>query len=105
MTVDRDRRAALDFARKNADNWTSDDIDNLAAFRATARAEGAAEALRNVANEIDWHFPVPGIHLSPEDGWVCAALNAALRARRNADRIRALAPADAEVRRVDGRQG
>jgi hypothetical protein len=46
------RRMALDFARKNADAWGSDDIDNLTALLAEVRAEAEARVVEAVKRAI-----------------------------------------------------
>lgn len=94
---DRDRRAALDFARKSdADRWTQDDIDNLAAFRAAARAEGAAEAIEAAAQILDAEAHADdeaASHAREGTAPQNALRRSAADHRERAAKIRALAPA------------
>lgn len=46
------RERAFEFARKNADNWSADDIDNLASLLASERAAAEDRVQARTQNEI-----------------------------------------------------
>ena len=85
------RGRAFEFARKNADNWSADDIDNLASLLASERA-AALGAAGDTIRSID--ADLVGILRRPE---VDAAAHQAIVLKRDGladalDAIRSLSP-------------
>lgn len=101
------RSRALNFARKNADTWTGDDIDNLTALLAEVRAETEARVVEAAANECSdrsKRYTCTAIELE-KLGHLSTGEEVRLEARmaRECEQaIRALAPGDyVAVRRED----
>ncbi len=81
MTDDEIRERAFGFVRKNADNWSADDIDNLASLLASERAAALGAAGDGLAEFAD-----------RQRGNGKTASYWRGRLHREADRIRSISP-------------